>query len=163
MLFAPYGKGLTQEEEFQLQQSLQVAVRLMTKAGVLFWKKQTQTRVSDFMLVLDGEVAEQDVQEQPVFACDINVQAGMLEEITSLPSLTGDNRRGTAEVGMKLALASYDEEDEEQGEMTLDIGLDVLADIAQSVREREEHLAELQAVLNSASATRKGKARRSSK
>jgi len=74
--------------------------------------------------------------------CEINIQAGLLEEVVSFPSLT-TGEPGTKEVGMSLSLASF-EGDEEQGEITIQVRLDLLADIERSICQREELWARLQ-------------------
>jgi len=134
--------ALTTEEQMLLEGSLKITLRLLTKAGVVFWEKYEQACVSDICRYAVGEIEEDEMSTPPMFVANINIHAGVLEEITTLARLNTDDESGT-EVGMKVSLASYenDDADEARGEVTINVDLDLLADIDRSVREREERLA----------------------
>jgi hypothetical protein len=51
---AVLGKPLTPGEKSLLSENLQSAIRLMTKAGILWWKKTMTTSVSDNLRFIRG-------------------------------------------------------------------------------------------------------------
>src|SRR5882724_12087325 len=91
------GKPLTPEEESLLSESLQTTLRLLTKAGILWWKKATTSSLSDNLRFIRGEIDHDGVTYHPQFTCDLIIDAGVLEE-------TG--KHGIVEVGPKISMAS---------------------------------------------------------
>lgn len=51
---------MTPEETLELETSLQHVLRLLTKAGILYWRRNQKPYCSEFERVLAGEITEQE-------------------------------------------------------------------------------------------------------
>jgi hypothetical protein len=102
----------------------------------------------EFDRVLRGEIPVADIAEEPTFYGHMIIRAGLLEETTEFPDIRPGGHPGTQEIGLKISLASRDENDEETIDITIPARLDSLADIEKSVRDHEYLLDEIDKTLS---------------
>jgi hypothetical protein len=136
------GFEMTSEEQSKLAKDFQDALRTLTRAGAVLWRRSEAIYTSDIQTELATGV-KAPPSGVPTFLASLQIEVGMLEDIAEFPNLeTGSS--GRTEIGLKLQLLSDgDEEGEVQEETSIALQPDLLATIARSVREYEDFLARI--------------------